>query len=203
MGILGAMASTMVGSVGGGLKSWRLWVWNCSVAKSCPTLCNSMDCSTPSFHVLHHLLEFAQTHVHWVGDAIQLSHSLSLPSAFNLPQHQGLFQWVSSSHQVTKWIFRIDFLYDWLVWSPCYPRDSQKSYPTPQFKSINSSVLSLLYSPLLTSIYDYCTGKTIALTIWTFVSKMMPLLFNTLSRLVIAFLPGSRYLNFMAVLGGC
>ena len=162
-----------------------------------------MDCSTPSFHVLHHLLEFAQTHVHWVGDAIQLSHSLSLPSAFNLPQHQGLFQWVSSSHQVTKWIFRIDFLYDWLVWSPCYPRDSQKSYPTPQFKSINSSVLSLLYSPLLTSIYDYCTGKTIALTIWTFVSKMMPLLFNTLSRLVIAFLPGSRYLNFMAILSGC
>ena len=63
-----------------------------------------MDCSTPGLHVLHHLLEFAWTHVHWVGDAIQPSHPLSSPSppALNLPQHQGLFQWVSSSHQVAK-----------------------------------------------------------------------------------------------------
>ena len=76
----------------------------CSVTKSCPALCNPMDCSTPGFPLLHHLSEFAQTHVHWVGDAIQPSHPLSSPSppALNLSQHQGLFQWVSSSHQVAK-----------------------------------------------------------------------------------------------------
>ena len=75
-----------------------------SVAQSCPTLCNPMNCSTPDFPVLHQLPELAQAHVHWVGDAIQLSHPLSSPSpsAFNLSQHQGLFQWVSSSHQVAK-----------------------------------------------------------------------------------------------------
>ena len=100
-----------------------------------------------------------QIHVHWVSDVIQPSHLLSSPSpAFSLPQHQGLFQWVSSSHQVAKvlefqlqhafqWIFRTDFLEDWLVWSPCSPRNSQESSPTPQFKSINFSVLSFLYGP--------------------------------------------------------
>ena len=76
-----------------------------------------------------------------------------------------LFQWVGTLHQVTtllelkhqsfQWIFRVDFLWDWLVWSPCCPRDSQESSPAPQFKSINSSVLSLLYGLALTSIHDY------------------------------------------------
>ena len=72
--------------------------------KSCPTLCDPVDCSMPGFPVLHYLLEFAQTHVHWVGDAIQPSNSLSpsSPPAFNLSQLQGLFQWVSSLHQVVK-----------------------------------------------------------------------------------------------------
>ena len=101
-----------------------------------------MDCSTPGLPVHHQLPEFTQTHVHWVGDAIQPSYPLSSPSpALNLSQHQGLFQWVSSSHQVVKllefqlqhqsfqWIFRIDFLQDWLVWSLCSPRDSQESFP--------------------------------------------------------------------------
>ena len=97
------------------------------------------------------------------------SHPLSSPSppAFNLSQHQGLFQWVSSSHQVAKvlefqlqhpsfqWIFRTDFLEDGLVGSPCSPRDSQESSPTPQFKSISSSALSCLDSPALTPIHDY------------------------------------------------
>ena len=141
----------------------------CLVTKSYPTLCDLMDCSTPGFPVLHYLLEFAQTHAHWVGDAIQTSHPLSPPSppAFNLSQHQGLFQWVNSSHQVTKvleyqlqhqsfqWIFRIDSLQNWLVWFPCSPRDCQESSPTPQFKNINSSVLSFLYRPSLTSIHDH------------------------------------------------
>ena len=95
-----------------------------SVTQLCPTLCNSMDCSIPGFSVHHKLPGFVQTHVHRVGDAIQPSHPLSSPSppAFNLSQHQGLFQWVSSSHQVARiwefqlqhqsfqWIFKTDFL---------------------------------------------------------------------------------------------
>ena len=111
----------------------------CPVAQSCLTLCDPMDCSMPDFSVLHHLPEHTQTRVHWVDDAIQSSHPLSSPSlpTFNLSQHQGLFQWVGSSHQVAKglelqlqhqsfqWIFRVDFLYDWLVWSPWSPRNSQ------------------------------------------------------------------------------
>ena len=121
------------------------------------------------FPVHHQLLEFAQTHVHRISDAIQPSYPLLSPSspAFNLSQHQGLFTWVSSLHLVAKvlelqlqhqsfqWIFRTDFLYDWLVGSPCCPRDSQESSPTPQFKSINSSVLSFLYSSTHTSILDH------------------------------------------------
>ena len=78
------------------------------VAQSCLTLCDPMDCSTPGFPVLHHLLEFAQAHVHWVSDAIQSSHPLLPPSPpdFNLSQHQGLFLRVSSLHQVPNyWSF--------------------------------------------------------------------------------------------------
>ena len=73
-----------------------------SVTQSCPTLCNPMNHSTPGLPVHHQFLESTQTHVHWVGDAIQPSHPLSSPSppALNLSQHQGLFKWVSSSHQV-------------------------------------------------------------------------------------------------------
>ena len=101
-----------------------------SVAHLCPTLCNLMDCSTPGFPVYHQLLEFTQTHVHWVGDAIQPLHPLSSPSppAFNLSQYQGLFKWVSSSHQVAKVLefqlqhqsfqctFRTDFPLGWTGW---------------------------------------------------------------------------------------
>ena len=132
-------------------------------------LCDLMDYWTPGSSVLHYLLELAQIHVHWVGEAIQPSHPLSFssPSAFNLSKHQGLFWWVSSLHQVAKvlefqlqhqsvwWIFRVDFLQNWLIWSPCSPRDSQQSSPTPKFKSINSSVLSLLYGPTLISVHDH------------------------------------------------
>ena len=76
----------------------------CAVAQSCPTLWNPVDCSTPGLPVLHHLPEFAETPVCWIYDANQPSHPLSSPSppAFNLSQHQGLFQWLSSSHQVAK-----------------------------------------------------------------------------------------------------
>ena len=94
-------------------------------------------------------------------------------------------------HQSFQWIFRTDFLYDGLVGSPCCPRDSQESSPMPQFKSISSSVLSLLVQlshPYVT------TGKAMALTRWTFVGKVMSLLFNMLYKLVIAFLPRSKHL---------
>ena len=165
-----------------------------------------MDCSTPGFPNHHQLPEFTQTHVHQVGQATQPSppRSFPFPTAFNLLQHQGLFKWITSSHQVGKilefqlhhqsfqWIFRTDFLYDGLVGSPCSPRDSQESSPTPQFISINSSALSFLYSQTLTSIHDH--WKTIALTRWTFVGKVMSLLFNMLSRLVIAFISRSKRL---------
>ena len=121
-------------------------------------LCDTMDCSTPGLAVHHQFPEFTQTHVHWVNDAIQPSHPLSSPSppAFNHSQHQGLFKWVSSSHQVDKvmefqlqhqsfqCIFRTDFLQDGLVGSPCSPRGSQEFSPTPQFKSINSLALSTI-----------------------------------------------------------
>ena len=140
-----------------------------SVTQSCPTLCDPMNHSTPGLPVHHQLLESTQTHVHRVSDAIQPSHPLSSPSppAFNLSQHQGLFKWVSSLHQVAKglefqlqhqsfqWTPRTDLLQNGLVGSPCSPRDSQESSLTPQFKTINSSALSLLHSPTLTSIHDY------------------------------------------------
>ena len=88
---------------------------------------------------------------------------------------------------------RADLLQNGLVGTPCSPRDSQESSPTPQFKSINSSALSFLHGPNLTSIMT--TGKTIALTRWTLVGKVMSLLLNMLSRLVITFLPRSKHLS--------
>ena len=134
-----------------------------SVTQSCPTFYNPMDCSMPGLPVPHHLLAFAQVHVYWIGNALQPSHPLSSPSpTFNLSQHYDLFQWVGCWHQVAKvlglqhqsfqWIFRTNFLQDWLVWSPHCPKDSQESSPTPQFKSINS-VLS--FSAQLTKISWY------------------------------------------------
>ena len=134
-----------------------------SVAQSCLTLCDPMNCSTLGLPVHHQLPEFTETHVHRVSDAIQPSHPLSSPSppAPNPSQHQSLFQWVNSSHEVAKVLEfqlqhhsfqrnpRADLLQNGLVGSPCSPRDLQESSPTPQFKSFNSSVLSLLHSPTL------------------------------------------------------
>ena len=141
----------------------------------------AMDCSTPGFPVHHQLPKLAQTHIHRVGDVIQPSHPLSFPSppAFNLSQHQGLLQLASSSHQVAKvlelqlqhqsfqWIFRTDFLLDWLVWSPCSPRDSQEPSLAPQFKMISvlssnaASSFSAFFMVQLSHPY-MTTGKTIA-----------------------------------------
>ena len=104
------------------MRTWKQPQFS-SVTQLCPTLCDPMNCSTPGLPVHYQLPEFTQTHVHWFSDAIQPSHPLSSPSlAFNLSQHQGLFKWVSSSHQVFevlefqlqpqsfKWPFRTDFL---------------------------------------------------------------------------------------------
>ena len=146
-------------------STWWL-LFSCPV---CLTLCDPMDCSTPGLPVPHHLLRFAQVHVHCFGDAIQPSHPLmpSCSSTLNLSQHQGLFQWASCSHQMTKilefqlqhqsfqWVFRVDFPWDLLVWSPYCPRDSKKSSPAPQFKGINSLTLHLLYGPPLTTVHDH------------------------------------------------
>ena len=112
-----------------------------------------MDCSTPGLPVHHQLPEFTQTHVHWVSDATQPSHPLSSPSpAFNLSQHQffasgGQSIEISASASVLPMNIQ--------DWSLCCPRNSQESSPTPQFKSINSSVLSFLDGPTLISIHDY------------------------------------------------
>ena len=172
-----------------------------------------MDCSTPGFPILHYPSEFAQTHVHWVGDALQPSHPLLpySPFAFNLSQHQGLSQWVSSLHQVAKvlelqyqsiqWIFRTDLLYDGLVWSPCSPRDSQESFQHYGSKAsgfwCSTFFMVQLSHPYMT------TGKTIALTIQTLVHIVMSLPFNMLSRFVIAFLQRSEWLNFMSAVTVC
>ena len=113
-----------------------------------------MNRSMPCLPVHHQLPEFTHTHAHRVGDAIHPSHPLSSPSppAPNPSQHQGLFQWVNSSHEMAKvlefqlqhqsfqWTPRTDLLQDALVGSPCSPRDSQESSPAPQFKSINKLV---------------------------------------------------------------
>ena len=145
-----------------------------SVNQSCLTLCDTVDCSMPGFPVHQQLPELAQSDVHRVGDSIQLYLLLSStsPPAFNLSQHQGQFFALDGQSignhietileikietiwfEVLQWIFRTDFLLDWLVWSLCSPRDSQESSPTPQLKSINYLVLSFLYGSTLTSIHD-------------------------------------------------
>ena len=150
-------------------KSKKNSVQFSSVARSCPTLCEPMNRSTPGLTLHHKLPEFTQTHAHLVSNAIQPSHPLLSPSppAPNPSQHQGLFQWVNSLHEVAKvlefqlqhqsfqWIPRTYLLQDGLVGTPCSPRDSQESSPTPQFKSISFSALSFLHSPTLTSMHDH------------------------------------------------
>ena len=160
-----------------------------------------MNHHTPGFPVHHELPEFIQTYVCWVGDAIQLSHPLLSPSlpAFNLSQHQSLFQWVSSSHQVAEvlafqlqhlsfqWIFRTDWLDLLAVQGPL---KSLLQHPSSKASILWRSAFFIvqLSHPYMT------TGKTIALTTRTFVGKVMSLLFNMLSRLIIAFLPRNKCL---------
>ena len=162
-----------------------------------------MNHSTPGLPVPHQLLEFTQTHVHWVSDAIQPSH-FCRPLLLLPPIPPSIRVFSSESTLLMRWpkywSFRfgiipseeisglISFKMDWF--DLLAVQGTQESSPTPQFKSINSSALSFLHSPTLTPYMT--TGKTIALTRWTFVGKVMSLLFNMLSRLVITFLPRSK-----------
>ena len=170
-----------------------------SVAQSCPTLCDPMSHSTPGLPVHHQLLEFTPTHVHWVSDAIQPSHPLLSPSppALNLSQHQGLFKWVSPSHQVAKVLVSAStsvLPVNTQDWSPLgdgldllLVQGTLKSLL--QHHSSEASILQRsaffivqLSHPCIT------TGKTISLTRRTFANKVMSMLFNMLSRLIITFL---------------
>ena len=165
-----------------------------------------MDCSTPGFPVHHQLLKLTQTHILRVSDAIQPSHPLSSPSppAFKLSRHQGLFQWVSSLHQVAKVLgFQlsispsneysglISFRLDWL--DLLAVQGSLKSLP--QHHSSKISILRHSAFFMVQLSYPYMTtGKTIALTRQTFAGTVMSLLFSMLSRLVIPFLPRRKCL---------
>ena len=173
-----------------------------SVTQSCLTLCDPMNHSMPGLHVHHQLLESTQTHVHWVGDAIQPSHPLSSPSspALNLSQYQGLFKWVSSSHQVAKvlefqlqhqsfqWIPRTDLLrMDWV--DLLAVQGTLKSLL--QHHSSKASVLPWSAFFIVQLSHPYMTtGKTIDLTRQNFVGKVMSLLFNTLSSWSYRFFQG-------------
>ena len=177
-----------------------------SVAQSCWTLFDPMDCSTPGFPVLHHFLELAETHVHWVSDAIQPSHPLLspllLPSTFpsirvfsnesvlriRWPKYWSFSFSISLSNEHSGLIsFRIDW-FDLLAVQVIL-----KSLL--QHNSLKTSVLRQSAFFMVQLSHPHMTmGKTVALTRRTFVGKVMSLLFNTLSRFVIAFLPRSKCL---------
>ena len=127
--------------------------WNLTIAKPCLTLCDSIDCSIPGFSVLHYLSEFAQIHVQWVADAIQPSHPLSPSSspALNLSQHQGIFQWLSSSHQVAK-LSELQFQHQFF-W-----RRKQNRLPLESRTSPWARLWTLSYMPSICG-NDIPTGK--------------------------------------------
>jgi len=183
-----------------------LLLWNIQfslVTQSCPTLCDPMNRSTPGLPVHHQLPEFTQTHVHWVGDAIQPSHPLlspfsscpqSLPASRSFPMSQLCMRWpkywsfnfsISPSNEHPGLVsFRMD----------CLDRFSGQGTLKSllQHHSSKASILRLSAFFTVQLSHPYMTtGKTIALTRWTFVGKVMSLLLNMLSRLVITFLPRS------------
>ena len=177
-----------------------------SAAQSCPTHCDPMNCRTPGLPVHHQLPEFTQTHVHWVSDAIQPPHPLLSPSppAPNPSQHQSLS---NESTLLMRWPKYWSFSFSII---PCKEIPGLISYRMDwldifavqgtlksllQHHSSKASILqhSAFFTVQLSHPY-MTTGKTIASTRWTFVGKVMSLLFNMLSRLVITFLPRSKHL---------
>ena len=178
-------------------KLWQTSVQFSSVAQSCPTLCDPMNRIMPGLPVHHQLPEFTQTHVHWVGDAIQPSHPLLSPSppAPNPSQHLSVFQWVNTSHEVAKyWSFSfsiipskeipglISFRMDWL--DLLVVQGTRKSLL--QHHSSKASIL------LHSAFFIVQLSHPYMLTRRTFVGKVMSLLLNMLSSLVITFLPKSK-----------
>ena len=170
-----------------------------SLTQSCPTLCNPIKCSRSGFPVHNQHPENAQTHVHQVSDAMVTITSSVIPSppTFNLTQHQGLFLRVSSLHQVAKvlqfqlsispsneYSGMISFRIDWL--SLLEVQGTLKHLLQNQSSKASILWYSAFFMVQLSHPY-MTTGKTITWTIWTFVSKVMSLLFNMLSRLVIVF----------------
>ena len=186
-----------------------------SVTQSCPMLCDPMNHSRPGFPIQQQHPEFIQTHVHRIGDAIQPSHPLSSPSppAPSPFQHQDLFQWVNSSHEVAKnWSFSFSI-------SPSNEHPGLISFRMDrldllavqgtlksllQHHSSKASILRCSAFFIVPLSHSYMTtGKTIALTRRTFVGKVMSLLLGMLSRLIITFLPRTKCLNFMATVTIC
>ena len=174
----------------------------CSVTQSCLTLCDPMDCSTPGFPVLQHLPEFAQTHIHWVGDAIQPSHPLLLPSispSIRVFSNESAIyiRWPKywsfsfSNSFPNEYSGLISFRTDWF--GLLEVQGTLKSIL--QHHSSKAWVFwhSVFFIVQLSHLY-MTTGKTIGLTRWKFVGKIMSLLFNMLSRFVTAFLPRSKHL---------
>ena len=140
--------------------------YNFVVVQSCPTLCDPKDCSIPGFSVLHRLSELAQIRIHWVGDVISSSVVpfssclLSFPASGSFPMSWlfpsgGQSTGVSASASVLPINTKSWFTLGMTFFPQCSPRDSQESSPIPQFESISSSVLNLLYGPTLTSKHDY------------------------------------------------
>ena len=157
-----------------------------------------MDRSMPGLPIHHQLPEFTQTHVHWVGDAIQPSHPLMSPSppAFTLSHHQDLFQWVSSSYQVAKVLeFQLQHQsFQWMVRTDLLAvQGTLKSLFQHHISEASILHPSAFFIVQFSHPYK-TTGKTIALTRQTFIGKVMSLLFNMLSRLVITFLPRGKRL---------
>ena len=195
-------------------------IWNSEIKvvvvfqlPSCVWLCDPMDCSTPGFPVLNYLQEFAQTHLHWVSDAIQTSHPVTsfCPQCFpesgpfsmswlftSASQSFGSFSFsISPSNEYSGFIsFRIDW-FD-------LPVVQGTLSSLLQHHNSKASVLqhSAFFMIQISHLY-MTTGKTIALIIWTFLGKVMCLLFNMLSRFVLAFLSGSQHLNCMAAVTIC
>ena len=155
---------------------------------------------------LSSIFEFAQIHMHWVSDAIQPSHPLLPPFTLdlNFPQHRGFFKWIGSLHQVaTYWNFSfsispyseylglISFGIDWFDFLAI--QGTLEPSLASQFESINFFGAQ----PSLWFKTHICTGKTTALTAWTFVSKVTSLFFNMVSRFIIAFLPRNKHLSWL------
>ena len=182
----------------------RLWDQFSSVAQSFSTLCNPMDCSTPGFPVDHQLPELTQTHVHWINDTIQPSYPLLSPppSIFlsirvfsnELVLHIRWPQYWSFSFSISlsnEYSGPISFRMGWLdLLADQGAIESLLQHHSPKASILRRSAFFIvqLWHPYMT------TAKTIALTIWTFVGKLMSLPFNTLSRFIIAFLPRSKCL---------